>query len=60
MARKYTKDVYTYYSHCSRIVADETLPAWSIVSVGKDEDSHPTVICRFIEKHYGNEYNSIS
>lgn len=32
----------------------------SIVHVGNDEESNPTVICRLIEKHYENEYNSIS
>ena len=44
----------------SRIIADETFPMGSIVHVGNDEEAHPTVICRLIEKHYENEYNSIS
>lgn len=44
----------------SRKIADETFPMGNIVHVGNDEESHPTIICRLIEKHYENEYNSIS
>lgn len=32
----------------------------SIVHIGNDEESHPTVICSLIEKDYESEYNSIS